>query len=608
MGSVWQQGYEWMKLPASRFPVKNYNEIKQNCKEASDKSDELIIQTSKDKDSSKGLSLLSLKEDFKLNSETSDYLINPTKFRFNKVVRIISIMITFIKRCKLSPNSKRQQGTYIKITEEEMIEARNYLFRIATKEVKNTMKKEKYEKISVESDGILYYSGRILPTQKVSSAVTLTDTMLDLSNTTLCVPLVLKSSPVARSIVDEIHWYHDVAKHSGVETVLRYTMKYAYIIEGRDLVRNVRKNCIRCKLIMKRTLNVSMGPISPYQLKIAPAFYTTRTDIAGPFNSYSLHNKRTTVKVWMVVFCCTSTTTTSIKIMEDYGTMAFIQAFIRFACDVGYPKVLLIDEGSQLIKGCESMRFHFEDVQKKLHKDQQVDFETCPVGGHNFHGRVERRIRTIRESLEKSIHKERLSVMQWETLSAQISNSINDLPIALMKTTSDLEHSDLITPNRLKMGRNNDRSPVGTLDVTSDPQKILQSNKMIFNSWFEVWLVSYVPKLMYHPKWFVDDAHLKKGDVVLFLKHEKELSDTYQYGMIEDVKSGQDGKIRSVNVRYRNYNENVNRYTTRSVRQLVKIHSTDEMDELHDMYKAANVSDSKLNCLQSNHFLRCGSV
>ena len=198
--------------------------------------------------------------------------------------------------------------------------------------------------------------------------------------------------------------------------------------------------------------------------------------------------------------------------------------------------------------------------------------------------------------------------MQWETLSAQISNSINDLPIALMKTTSDLEHSDLITPNRLKMGRNNDRSPVGTLDVTSDPQKILHSNKVIFNSWFEVWLVSYVPKLMYHPKWFVDDAHLKKGDVVLFLKHEKELSDTYQYGMIEDVKSGQDGKIRSVNVRYRNYNENVNRYTTRSVRQLVKIHSTDEMDELHDMYKAANFSDSKLNCLQSNRFLPCGSV
>ena len=91
---------------------------------------------------------------------------------------------------------------------------------------------------------------------------------------------------------------------------------------------------------MKKALNVSMGPVSPYQLKIAPAFYATQTDIAGPFNAYSSHNKRTTIKVWMVVFCCTATTTTAIKIMESYNTTAFIQAFIRFSCDVGYPKVL----------------------------------------------------------------------------------------------------------------------------------------------------------------------------------------------------------------------------------------------------------------------------
>ena len=607
--SVWQQGYEWMKLPTESFPVKTYHDIKQKCKEASDNSNELLIQTSKGNHANNSLSLISSqKVNTKEDHETSNYLINPTRFRFNKVVRIIAILIMFIKKCKMKSIESRQKTEYIKIPEEEITEARNYLFRIATREVKDAMKKEKYEKISFERNGILYYSGRILPTQQVSSIATLTDTMLDLSETMFCVPLVLKSSPIALSIVDEVHWYNDVAKHAGVETVLRYTMKYAYIIEGRDLVRYVRKNCIRCKLMLKRTLNVSMGPVSSYQLKIAPAFYTTQTDIAGPFSSYSLHNKRTTVKVWMVVFCCTATKTTSIKIMEDYGTIAFVQAFIRFACDVGYPKVLLIDEGSQLVKGCETMRFNFADVQRKLHRDQQVDFDICPVGGHNFHGKVERKIRTIKESLERSIHKERLSVLQWETLCSQISNAINDLPIALTKSTSDLENADLITPNRLKMGRNNDRSPVGTLRITSDPQKIMQSNKLIFDSWFKVWLVSYVPNLMYHPKWFVDDAHLKKGDVVLFLKHEKELSDTYQYGMIEEVSPGQDGKIRTANVRYRNYNENVDRYTTRSVRQLVMIHSAEDIDELHEMYKTTFFSDSKFNCLHSDDILRGGSV
>ena len=479
-------------------------------------------------------------------------MINPNKFRFNKVVRIIAIVIIFVNKCKLKSARTHQQFTFVKIPEDKIQDAHNYIFRLTTEEVKNAMKKDKYEKISIEKNGILYYSGRILPTQKVSTTAvaTLTDTMLDLSETTFCVPLVMKSSPVALSIVNEIHWYHEIAKHSGIETVLRYTMKYAYIIEGRDLVRSIRRNCIRCKLIMKKALNVSMGPVSPYQLKIAPAFYATQTDIAGPFNAYSSHNKRTTIKVWMVVFCCTATTTTAIKIMESYNTTAFIQAFIRFSCDVGYPKVLLIDEGSQLIKGCQSMNFQFEDIQRRLYINQQVDFEVCPVGGHNFHGRVERKIRTIRESIERSAYKERLSILQWETLSAQISNAINDLPIALTKSISDLEQADLITPNRLKLGRNNDRSPVGALNATSDPQRIIQSNEMIFKTWFEAWLVSYVPKLMYHPKWFKDDEDLRKGDVVLFLKHDKELSDTYQYGMIEEANPGKDGKIRSVNVRY----------------------------------------------------------
>ena len=78
--------------------------------------------------------------------------------------------------------------------------------------------------------------------------------------------------------------------------------------------------------------------------------------------------------------------------MEDYSTMAFVQAFTQFACEVGYPKFLLINEGSQLVKGCESMRLTFTDINNKLHQDSMVTFGTCPVGGHNYNGKVERRI------------------------------------------------------------------------------------------------------------------------------------------------------------------------------------------------------------------------
>ena len=131
-----------------------------------------------------------------------------------------------------------------------------------------------------------------------------------------------------------------------------------------------------------------MGPISKYNITIAPAFYGTQADICGPFKAYSLHHRRTTIKIWLIVYCCMSTSTIVMKVMDDYSTQAFIQSFIRFSCEVGYPKFMLIDEGSQLVKGCETMQLCFKDIKGKLHKDMKVEFDTCPVGDHNFNGKV----------------------------------------------------------------------------------------------------------------------------------------------------------------------------------------------------------------------------
>ena len=50
-----------------------------------------------------------------------------------------------------------------------------------------------------------------------------------------------------------------------------------------------------------------------------------------------------------------STSTTLIKVKEDYSTTAFIESILRFSSEAGYPKFLSVDEGSQLVKGCESM-------------------------------------------------------------------------------------------------------------------------------------------------------------------------------------------------------------------------------------------------------------
>ena len=91
-----------------------------------------------------------------------------------------------------------------------------------------------------------------------------------------------------------------------------------------------------------------MGPISKYKVMITIAVYGTQVDICGTFKAHSMHHKRTAKKVWLTVYCCMSTSTTSVKVMDDYSTLSFMQSFIRFSCEFGYQKFMLIHEGSQL--------------------------------------------------------------------------------------------------------------------------------------------------------------------------------------------------------------------------------------------------------------------
>ena len=192
-----------------------------------------------------------------------------------------------------------------------------------------------------------------------------------------------------------------------------------------------------------------------------------------------------------------STLTILIKVMEDYSTTAIIcSIFLQNL------KFILVDEGSYLVKECESMKLTFNGIKLNLHMNSVMKLDTSPVGGHDYNVKIERRICQIKDSLEKNIQNENLSILQRETLLLVIPNTTNDLPHGLGNIIGDYENMDLINPNPLFLGSNDGHSPAATKEVTGNPGEILKENKRILNSWFETWLVYHVQKLMNHPKWF----------------------------------------------------------------------------------------------------------
>ena len=132
------------------------------------------------------------------------------------------------------------KGLIVEVSDQNLMFAMDYFYKKATLEVKE-FSGNSYKKISSEKSGILYFSGRILPSQEFTNKIELSDACLDLAASSFCVPLVDRYSPLAFSIINEIHWHHDDARHSGVDTVFRYVLQIAYVIEGWSSSRHDQK-------------------------------------------------------------------------------------------------------------------------------------------------------------------------------------------------------------------------------------------------------------------------------------------------------------------------------------------------------------------------------
>ena len=145
---------------------------------------------------------------------------------------------------------------------------------------------------------------------------------------------------------------------------------------------------------------------------------------------------------------------------------------------------------------------------------------------HQERGRVERRIKTIRDTLAKMGEGTTVpqTSLQWETVFAKIANTINDLPIAKGDSTNANDVGfEILTPNRIIMGRNNKRGLAGdgiNLEMSSNLQKMLNRNHEIYAMWYQLYIDNIHLLSLKPSKWLKSDDQPKIGDVALFVMKE----------------------------------------------------------------------------------------
>ena len=267
--SVWCKGLPWMVKPEEEFPTSTIEDVLLSQQELADANKEKMVPGYfYVKDFSVYASLPD--DQTKLRYGFSKYLIDPNRFRFRKVIRILSLVLTFIKNVSKNfprilnnkvfthkgpndlPNvlscdsdkylvtsgsnassiTKSRSGLVVEISDEMLHAAFNYFVLKASAEIIHFLDKKRYTNISKNIGGALYYSGRILPDQQFQGYPDLCNAALDLCQTSFCVPMMDQHSPIAISISLEIHWHHPDVMHGGVESMLREVQCLIYVIGG----------------------------------------------------------------------------------------------------------------------------------------------------------------------------------------------------------------------------------------------------------------------------------------------------------------------------------------------------------------------------------------
>ena len=508
------------------------------------------------------------------------------------------------------------RNKYVSSCSDEHVQlALRYYFRIATLEVKEFNSKSLLDRIAIERDGILISRSRINDVLNFVETGDLKISDLGSLNLRSNIPVVDRYSPLSYAIAKDVH----NSCHRGVETCFRISMEQVQIIRGFSLFKEIDSECVKCIKKRGKFTEVLMGPVPENQVTIAPAFYCCQVDLYGPvkvfcpgFERDTRNSNKKELKNWILVGACPTTKALNLQVVDKSDTRGVLEALIRLGCEVGWPKLFFCDADSVFMKIMAEIEVSLSDVQYNLYTEYGATFEVCPVGGHERQGLVERRIQTVQKSFnDLGLKTMRIHSMGLQSMCKIVENTLNNLPYGYTQSRSDSNQSlyKLISPNMLRHGRNNNRAVSGPVKISADNKQMMKDVTRRTEAWFKIFKDSCIPQLVIQRKWFKSERDLAVGDLVFFRKTESELGDgNWIVGLIDQVIPSDDGLIRKVVVRYRNSSEDFDRFTTRSVRKLIKLFNIDEENLSIDLQWVEEQLEKERDYVSSGSKKKCEAV
>ena len=375
-------------------------------------------------------------------------------------------------------------------------------------------------------------------------------------------PVVYVSLDLFRSYLAHIH--NRELPHMGVEaTFRRIRERFFPIGNARKAISIYKSQCPKCRLMLKKVVELELAQFPSARTTVAPPFWAIQLDIAMSFVARPTIKSKKTFPCHALIIVCLLTSATNILVLDGLTTQAVVQAIERHSSRYGLPSRLFVDSGTQLEK-LQDAKFQLRDINSKLFS-HRFQITVAVPKAHKQQGRVEAKIKVMRQMLDtwSESCNECNTLLGWETLFATIASAIDDLPIARGSATASNDLGwEIITPNRLKLGRNNYRQLEGPVKLDNCPQTQLERNRLLMTKWYEIFIQRL--SLLIPPPENKTDQQPTVGDVVLFLFTDPNLKKLWiwKLGVVEEQLSRSSYRIRYSGP------DKVKRYVQRAVGQI----------------------------------------
>ena len=390
---------------------------------------------------------------------------------------------------------------------------------------------------------------------------------------------------------------HEMARHAGAALVRSLLRKRWWILSDQRTVKDVVESCYYCRTYQAKTMQQKMGPLPASRLAyMQPCFTHIALDAMGPLHVYENFKRPTltkkqlkerrkaaeqglqyeelpTSKVWVLVIGCQTTRAVNLVILDNLSTEAFCDAMRRHSAEHGLPKTVRLDNfRAHLAMSAEvdnllAKSFAF-DLQRQNER-RGIRWSWSAPLAPSTNGVIERLVRTTKEALRKSIHRNNLYYAELTTLLAEAKHTINSRPL-VAQTRSDSSEPDAITPHHLLYGHQlaalpfahgpeDDKKP----DLPEQRWEQRQKRAKMFSAQF---MESYLREIRLMRKGKQEKDPIQEGDIVLVTIPLEKRRD-WPIALVTKLIYGRDGLVRLCEVRMKNGT------FQRAVTSLVKLRS-----------------------------------